>query len=366
MAGAAGVNCGPWLGVDLGGTKALLGWFAPGTGGTLRPRLERRYACDAFGAFDELLDAFVDELRAAGEVPVPAAACIGVAGPVQGVVARLTNRPWSVDADALGRRLGGAPVRLVNDFEAAAAGISGLGPSQLQVLQAGEPEPGAPRAVAGAGTGLGAALLIPRVGGWQVVPGEGGHIAFGPRDETELELWRFLRARNPRVSWERIVCGPGLAAVYAFARQRAGLEPEGGLLSQPDPAAAISAAALHELPGDPEATTALDLFASAFGAYAGDLALLAGARGGVYLAGGIAPRVFDARRTARFLDAFRDKGSHSRLMPSIPVSVVLEPRLGLLGAAAIAAGGDSTNAAGGDPANAAGGDRPLAICQGAR
>jgi glucokinase len=340
MTAAARADSGPWLGVDLGGTKALLGWFSAGPGGMLRPRLERRYACDAFGAFGELLDAFLDELRAAGEVPVPAAACVGVAGPVQGAVARLTNRPWTVDAGALGRRLGGAPVRLVNDFEAAAAGIAGLGPSQLRVLQAGEPAPGAPRAVAGAGTGLGAALLVPRAGGWKVVPGEGGHVAFGPRDETELELWRFLRARNPRVSWERIVCGPGLAAVYAFARQRAGLDPAGGLLSQADPAAAISAAALREPSGDAEATAALDLFASAFGAYAGDLALLAGARGGVYLAGGIAPKVFDARRSACFLEAFRDKGGHSRLMPSIPVSIVLEPRLGLLGAAAIAAGGD--------------------------
>jgi glucokinase len=174
---------------------------------------------------------------------------------------------------------------------------------------------------------------VPQGGEWRVLPGEGGHLGFAPRSELEVDLWRALHAIEPRVDYERVVCGPGLKAIYRFLRERSGLDARGGPLAAPDPAAAIAQAAGD----DPLAAQALDLFASVFGACAGDLALLANARGGVYLAGGIAPKVFDARREALFVRAFADKGSHARLMPAMPVSLVLEPRLGLLGAVSIAA-----------------------------
>lgn len=323
------------LGVDLGGTKALCGLFdrVPGADGAWVPVFEWRLSCAGFDGFGALLDEFAGQALAAGVRCTPEAACIALAGPVEGGRGQLTNLPWSLDTETIAAGLGGARVRLANDFEAAAAGIASLGPAQLRRLQAGQPLHDRPRVVLGAGTGLGVALLVPQGGQWCVLPGEGGHLGFAPRTDLEVELWRALHARQARVDYERVVCGPGLQAIYGFLRERAGLDPQGGLLGAPDPAAAIGEGAA----GDPLAAHALDLFASAFGACAGDLALLAMARGGVYLAGGIAPRVFDARREASFMQAFGDKGTHARLMPAMPVSLVLEPRLGLLGAVRLAA-----------------------------
>ena len=323
------------LGVDLGGTKALCGLFEPASrpDSAPVPVIESRLPCADFDGLEPLLEAFASQARAAGVRCAPEAACIALAGPVEGESGRLTNLPWSVDARTIAAMLGGARVRLANDFEAAAVGIESLGATQLRSLQPGQPLADRPRAVIGPGTGLGVALLVPQGGEWRVLPGEGGHLGFAPRSELEVDLWRALHAIEPRVDYERVVCGPGLKAIYRFLRERSGLDARGGAMAAPDPAAAIAETA----GGDPVAAQALDLFASVFGACAGDLALLANARGGVYLAGGIAPKVFDARRQVLFLQAFADKGSHARLMAAMPVSLVLEPRRGLLGAVSIAA-----------------------------
>lgn len=326
------------LAMDLGGTKALSGVFhvrrdAAGVRSDApcaEPVFELRQRCDDHPDLVSLLDAFFAQAQAAGHFDAgrPAGACIALAGPVQGDRARLTNRPWTVDADALRRRFGLDRVCLVNDFAGAAAGVEMLGPEGTRCLQAGVPDDRRPRAVLGPGTGLGVALLVPQDGGWRVVPGEGGHMGFAPRSPLEVELWRFLFGRGARVDAERLLCGPGLSALDAFLRGRAG---DDAPLRTPETISARAAA------GEACAGEALDLFAAMLGAFAGDVALLAGAQGGVYVAGGMAPRVLDARRSDLFVTAFRDKGGHAAMTAQMPVHLVLDARLGLLGAARIAA-----------------------------
>ncbi len=325
------------LAMDLGGTKALSGLFRRACAGqddaayasTPVPEFELRQRCDDFPALDALLDAFFAEARRAGRIGagMPVHVCIAVAGPVQGARARLTNRPWLVDADALMARFGFGQVRLFNDFAAAAAGVEALGPDALCCLQPGQPDRQRPRAVLGPGTGLGVALMVPQGQGWRVIPGEGGHVGFAPRSALEIELWQFLFGRDPRVDAERLLCGPGLSMIDAFLRMRT------GDATPPRSPEAISACAAS---GEPCAGQALDLFAAMLGAFAGDVALLAGAQGGVYVAGGMSPKVLDARRSVVFMDAFRDKGGHAAVVAQVPVHLVMDTRVGLLGAARLA------------------------------
>lgn len=323
------------LGVDLGGTKGLFGLFEPGSA---LPVLQVRHACADFDGFEPMLARFLDDAAAqlgAGAAR-PAAACIGLAGPVAGARARMTNLPWTLDAGALQTRFEMGPTRLVNDFVAAAAGIDGLGPDGLRSLQAGGPVRRAARLILGPGTGLGAATLFPVGRRWRIAGGEGGHMGLAPRSELEVALWRWLqRLHGGRVSAERVLCGPGLVDLYRFLAEHEGVDGPDALLSAEDPAAAIATAARAV---SPRATRALDLFAGMLGAFAGDLALFAMPRAGLYLAGGIPARIMDERRTALFLEGFRDKGRHAGLMDSVPVRLVVDPALGLIGAGALAAG----------------------------
>jgi len=272
---------------------------------------------------------------------------VALAGPVEGDRARLTNLPWEVDAARVSAALGGASVRLVNDFVAAAAGIEVLRPADLRELQPEPADLAAPRLVVGAGTGLGTALVVPSAAGWQVLPGEGGHAGFAPRSETEIELLRWLARQagdvgvqgagaTGRVIWEDVVSGPGIERIYRFlARERAGTGSMPARWPSASEVADSACAGGHA--ADPAlALAALDQFAASYGAFAGDAALLTLPRGGVYVAGGIAAKVFDARRTAIFLEAFADKGSHGKLLRALPVRLVLEPAVGLLGAAVLA------------------------------
>lgn len=335
------------LGVDLGGTKGLFGLFASGAS---RPVLQLRYACADFDGFEPMLARFLDEAAARLGPPAarPTRACIGLAGPVAGRRARMTNLPWTLDAGALRRRFALGSVRLVNDFVAAAAGVARLDPDGSRTLQAGVPVADAPRVILGPGTGLGAAAMFPVGRRWRIAGGEGGHLGLAPRSELEVELWRWLRVlHDGRVSAERVLCGPGLADLYRFLSERSGTDATDPLLGAQDPAAAISTAALAAAAAETasvslaqreRATEALDLFAAMLGAFAGDLALFALPRAGLYLAGGVAPRIMDPRRTARFLEGFADKGRHAALMAGIPVRLVTDPALGLLGAGALASG----------------------------
>lgn len=308
------------LGGDIGGTKTLLA--LAGDDGIVS---ERRYPSQEWSDFPALLRAFLDEAGASSEKI--ASACFGVAGPVQDNRARVTYLPWVVDGKALAETFGIGKVAVVNDFAAAAQGVAELRDNDLATLQEGRGRHDAPRLLIGAGTGLGVAGLLPEGKGWRTISGEGGHIGFSPADEEQLAVWRHLWKPGGRVTAENVISGSGLAAIYASLVK---VSPCGTAFADP---AAIAATAETE----PLARKALDLFISAYGAFAGDLALLFMARGGVYLGGGIAPKILPRLKEGGFVRAFRARGAHAGLMADFPIRVVTDERLGLLGALSIAA-----------------------------
>jgi glucokinase len=324
---------------DIGGTKSLLCAArpaAPGEGPGAEPRifLERRYESGAYPDFASLLADFLELL----DEPATHAA-LGVAGPVMDGECHATNLPWTLDEARLAAASGLSRVRLVNDFVAAARGVLSLGPDETVALQEGRRDAEGSVAVLGAGTGLGEAVLTRQAGRHWVVPSEGGHADFAARTDEEIDLLRFLRAKFGRVSYERIVSGPGIANLYEFVRAR-GRAPESprvaAAIAAGDPAAAISS--FDGPSGDPLCREALDLFVTVYGAEAGNLALRAVATGGLYLAGGIAPRMVERFRDGRFLEAFLGKGRYRTLLERVPVHLVTNTRVGLLGALALAGG----------------------------
>jgi len=310
---------------DLGGTKTWLRLSCAGE--VLR---EQRYDSAAFAGLTPMIADFLGE-------SAPASACFGVAGPVRGNTAQITNLPWRIDAGEIATRFAIPQVSLINDFQAVAYGIEALAAADLLTLQAGQPQPHGPRAVIGAGTGLGEGYLVWQDGHYQALASEGSHADFAPADEIQADLWRWLAQRYGHVSWERVVSGPGLAEIYAFLRERgaAAESPQlAAALRLGDPSAAISDHALQH--GDVLAVAALDLFIAAYGAEAGNLALKMLATGGVYIAGGIAPKIAERIRAGGFLRAFLAKGRFAGLLETIPVQVVLNPQVGLLGAERVA------------------------------
>jgi glucokinase len=319
---------------DIGGTKAML-LLAALRRGRMEAVFERRYAVAAFAGFSAVLAQFLRDYGQQGGRPARlGSACFGAAGPVSGGRIQMTNLPWCLDGAAIAAEFGIARVRLVNDFEAAANGIAALAPGDSSVLQQGEPLPDAPRVIIGAGTGLGVAYALPQGKRYRVIAGEGGHAGFAPADDEQLRLWQALHRQYGRVSVEHLVSGPGLARIYAFlcaAHPELTLQVE---RVQAEGAAAVSRLALEQ--GDPLACRALDLFLACYGAVAGDHALTVTARGGVYLAGGIAAKVLGRLANGGFMAAFNAKGGHAQLNRQVPVRVVTTERLGLLGAALLA------------------------------
>ena len=321
---------------DIGGTKTLLALMAvePGHCRVLR---QARYASGRYPDFESLLHQFLAE---AGEEAVRhlEAACIAVAGPVREGKAQVTNLPWRLDAQVLADILGTPRVCLLNDFAAVGHGIEALGEEDTALLQAGRPEARGNRAVIGAGTGLGQAILVWQGGGYTVLPTEGGHADFAPTDELQAALWEDLRRRLGRVSYEHVLSGPGLERIFRFLCRHRDAEPRPELaaaLSGGDAPAAVAQAGLAG--SDPLAQEALGLFVSVYGAQAGNLALAALATGGLYVAGGIAPKILPALRGEAFLRAFRAKAPMEDLMAAVPVRVVTDPQVGLRGAALVAA-----------------------------
>ena len=322
---------------DVGGTKTLLGLFRQ-VGGQLRVVREASFPSQSRPS----LSAIVDEFLAAGRQRVDCFA-VGVAGPVVGGRSQVVNLRWPVDARRLASDLGLDRVGLLNDLEATAWGIPDLPSRKLANLTPGvRGRPGSTAALIAAGTGLGMALLFHDGERYRPRASEGGHQQFAPRDDLEIDLLRFLRQRHGRVSTERVVAGPGFSAIYRFlletGRAKESVEVSRKLAAPGvDPNAVISAAGLTG--EDPLAARTLDLFVSVFGSAAGDLALVAKATGGIYVGGGIAPRILPRLTSGEFVRSFRDKGRLSPLLEKIPVRVILEPRTALLGAAAYAAGG---------------------------
>jgi glucokinase len=313
---------------DIGGTKTRIALYESG-GERLVRVVEETYASAEHASLEAILGVF----RAAHPDRFDGAA-FGVAGPVRDGRSVVTNLDWVVDARALARELGLAAVDVVNDLVATAHGIEEIAPEDLVTLQEGTPDPRGNRAVIAAGTGLGQAVLFSN--GRETTPSgsESGHGDFAPANALEDDLVRFLRPEFEHVSIERVVSGPGLHNVYRFLRDTGrGEEPEAlkKQIEEGDPSAAISRAALE---GRAQlAEDALAMFVSAYGAQAGNFALAVLATGGVYVGGGIAPKILPKLSDGAFVRAFRAKSKLSELLAAIPIRVVLDDRAALLGAA---------------------------------
>ena len=313
---------------DIGATTCRLA-LARADGGELR--LESRAEVES-SAFDGPGAAVARYLESVEEEPARAA--FGVAAPVRDGSARFANLDWSVSRDRLSRRLGLDDVLLLNDYEALCHALPLLGEEDLVELLPGRAEPDGTVAVLGAGTGLGHGFVTRTGGREQVHSSEGGHVDFGPRTPAQGALLRWLRQRHGRVSYERVVSGPGLLDIYRFLVRtgREEEEPEtADRLEREDPPPVISNRGLDG--SDPACRRALEIFVSVYGAQAGNFALSVQATGGVYLGGGISPKILPALRGDRFRSAFLDKGKMSRLVESIPVRVITDGDAGLLGAA---------------------------------
>lgn len=316
---------------DIGGTHARLGLFEVADDGSGRPvpLHEETYRSADFAGLVEVARAFLDREEAG-----PEAASFAVAGPVTGDAYRLPNLGWEIREAELAETLGIPRLQVLNDFDAIGHGLPCLEETEIAILQEGRPSARGSIVVLGPGTGLGAAYLTWCDGGYRVRSSEGGHGGFAPGDALECDLLLWLARRHGRASWERVLSGPGLVELYRFLRER-GEAPEGEELRRAmasgDAARAISE---HALAGtDRLAGLALDRFAAALGRLAGDLALLFQAEGGLYLAGGIAPEILPRLVEGPFLESFRDKGRLRELVERVPVRVILNTDVGLLGAA---------------------------------
>jgi glucokinase len=316
---------------DIGGTKTALSLYALEGKTELKEVASTRFASSEYSGLGPLVHEF---LRSAtgGSVSSLCAAAFGVAGPVEHGISKTTNLPWVIDQRQLADQLG-APVGLINDFYAVALGIGELGPNDVEVLQPGEVDAQGPVAIIGAGTGLGQAMLVPSAAGPIVLPSQGGHTDFAPRNELEIELLRFLWKRHRTVSNERVISGMGIKTLYEFITQT-GVVPESPAvkaeLEGADAGAVIGKHALAA--SDPACVRAIDMFISLYGAEAGNLALKMLPTGGLYVTGGIAPRLIEKLRHGSFMHAFLDKGRMASLLERVRVSVVLNSHVGLLGA----------------------------------
>jgi glucokinase len=315
---------------DIGGTKTRLAVFEETSAG-FRPRSETVYPSGEYASLEEIVTRFLSQ----GPGTSIRAACFGVAGPVFEGKAQATNLPWSLEEGSLARASRAARVKLLNDLEAAAYGMLVLPPEDRAILNPGSsPRRKGNIAVIAAGTGLGEAMLIWDGRRHQPVASEGGHGDFAPRSEQEIGLLRFLQAEFERVSYERVLSGPGFHNIYRFLRTTSSSSEPGWLsaqIAQGDPSAAISQAGLEEK--DPVCMQTLELFASLYGAEAGNLALRCLSVGGVFVGGGIAPKILPILQRGGFMRAFMAKGRFSKLVASMEVSVALNSRAPLLGAA---------------------------------
>ena len=317
---------------DIGGTKTNVALFETRGRQLGRIVVQQSFPSGGYDSLEAILADFVSKQRP----DVINGACFGVAGPVVRGEVSATNLVWKVARASLSGALGVESVYLINDLEATAYGIETLGRDQLFTLSEGACEPEGNRALIAAGTGLGTAAIFWDGTRYRPAPSEGGHTDFAPRTDVELELFDHLREKFAgHVSYERVISGPGLVNIYEFLRGRGHAEEPAWLAREiggaGDAAAAIGAAALS---GRSElAVRALDLFVEVYGAAAGNLALLLKATGGLYVGGGIAPKILDKLRDGAFMRTFAAKGRMSGLAASFPVRVVLDDKTALYGAA---------------------------------
>ena len=318
------MNC--ILAGDVGGTKTFVGLFERG-GRRPRPLGVFTYPTSAYSSFTAILESFV---RDVGRPLTIDAAAAGVAGPVVDQRARLTNIEWDISAREIAEFLGAPRVRLVNDLEAMASSAELLTSDEVVSLQEGIAHAGGNAVVIAAGTGLGEAYLHRVAGRLRPFPSEAGHADFAPRTEREIELWRMLHSRFGRVEVEHVVSGPGLVNLHRFTHGQEVCREVGDVGEEGRPAAISQAAMAARCPSCVEA---LSMFVSAYGAEAGNLALRGVAASGVYVGGGIAPKILSALQDRTFIEAFLAKGAMSEFLAQVPVKVILNAEAGLLGAA---------------------------------
>jgi glucokinase len=333
---------------DIGGTKTILRLVEEPTALSRHTLYEALYPSRDFPDLVPIVQRFLSTAgQQLGIEPKPEKACFAIAGPVINDTSVLTNLNWFLEARRLEKELAIARIRLINDFAAVGYGILGLETTDLHTLQEVTPQPDAPIAVLGAGTGLGEGFLIQQPGGYQVFASEGGHTDFAPRTGLEFQLLQYLLEKYDiqRISVERVVSGQGIVAIYQFLRDRQ-IAPESAEIGQVirtweqetgrseksvDPAATIAQAALEKRDRLSEQT--LQIFVDAYGAEAGNLALKLLPYGGLYVAGGIAAKILPLIKEGQFLRAFGQKGRVSSLLERVPVHVILNPQVGLIGAA---------------------------------
>jgi glucokinase len=312
---------------DIGGTHTRIALFDP-QATPLRPMRQADFPSQNYPSLSEIALEFLSH-----EPVKISSCCFGVSGPVIDGKSHPTNIPWKLDSAEIAARIG-APCTLINDLEANAYGIAALEPHDFAVLQPGKPCHGANAAVISAGTGLGQAGMFWDGKRYHPFASEGGHVTFSPRNVLEIHLLNYLLKRWDHVSWERVLSGPGLLNIYEFFRDTGrGEEPSwlAERLQDGDRSATIAHAAIHS--ESELCSMALGLFVSLYGAEAGNLALKLMARGGIYLGGGIAPRILGQLKQGTFLLSFREKGRMHQTLGDIPVSVILNDLASLIGAA---------------------------------
>lgn len=305
---------------DIGGTKTLLSCIEL-EGSTQRVIKQERFESGAFPTFEDVLKRFLADI----DVEI-SRSCFAVAGPVIKGEASITNLPWKMNRELLAAGFPLGKVVLINDFFANAYAIPALVPADLVVINQGRPAPNETMAIIGAGTGLGEGVLVPEVKRWRVLPSEGGHCDFAPSNREQAVLLDKLWEQFGHVSVERIVSGDGLANVYQFL---------GGPIDRPfdDMPARIAGLATE---GDPLARRAFEIFVDCYGAEAGNLALKVLALGGIYISGGIAAKNIERFTDGRFVAAFKSKGRMDKVLSAIPIFLIVNPNVGLIGAAEVA------------------------------
>ena len=318
---------------DIGGTNSRLAYFSL-INGCLKQLAMEKYPSRQYGSLKEIIGCFTETYPQR-----PSAACFGIAGPVKNRTCKTSNLPWLVKGDVLDQTLQLDQVGLVNDLEANAYGINVLDQRDFVLLNQGRPNPTGNMGLISAGTGLGEAALYWDGDTYQPLSSEGGHSDFAPRSNLEIDLLAYLLEWYDHVSYERVLSGPGLHNIYTFlVTTGRGIEP-GWLrdnLEQNDPAAVISKAAIEQ--HVPVCEAALELFVSIYGAEAGNLALKVLATGGMFIGGGIAPKIIDVLKRPTFISAFWDKGRMTALLKDIPIRVIVNDQTALLGAAQLAFG----------------------------
>ncbi|OUL21277.1 glucokinase [Nostoc sp. T09] len=338
---------------DIGGTKTILQLVKSEQQKTVQglPKqttlFEQTYASQEFPDLVPMVRKFLAAAQQLGGQLTPEKACFGIAGPVVNNTSKLTNLSWVLEAGRLKQELEVPLVTLINDFVAVGYGVLGMSEQDLHTLQPGTPDANAPIAVIGAGTGLGQGFVIPQAGRYRVFATEGGHVDFAPQSELEFQLLRYLLEKYNinRVSVERVVSGMGIVAIYQFLRDRQ-IYQESPTLAEVfkiweqeigkehktvDLAAEISKAAIKQQ--DYLCQQTMKLFVQAYGAEAGNLALKLLPYGGLYVAGGIAIKILPLMQQGNFMQAFLDKGRMNSLLKQMPVHIVLNRKVGLIGAA---------------------------------